>query len=1110
MKRKCLYICLIGLLVCCQSALAQEGGEMIRGKIRSDMGEDLISAMILEVDATGRVISNTVTDVNGEFSMKIKNPRNKLKCSYLGFIAQEVAIGAKRNFEIVLKESNTLTEVVVTGKKSISSGGMDIPFNEVPFAMQRINASTFEGLSVSSIDDALQGHIAGLDVIGSGNVSVGSQMRLRGIASLNGNTNPLIVINGIQRPDIATDDFDFNSATEQQFADLLMLNPDDIEDIVVLKDAGATAIYGSRGAAGVLQITTKKGVTGPTRVTYTYKYSGAVQPPGLKMLNGNDYTMLMKQAYFNPHQNASESQIPEFSYNPTFPEYRHYNNNTDWRKAVLQYGATHDHYLAISGGGERAKFRVTGGYLSKEGTVIGQKWNRLTSRMNLDYQVSSRIIFTSDFSFTYSDNDQNWTDGRADNESVNGKSILYLAYKKMPNMSIYEKDLNGNDLPAYYNMLKTSALAVNKKPQGYLRNPVALANLAVNNNKSYDILPTLKLRYELLEPTNEQQLRYDVYVSFDMKNNKQHKFLPKEVASEIWSHDDINRVEDSDSETFGIQTENMITWKPKLSKNHSMNLFASFHTSQGTSNRQHLLAIGFPNGNISDPSAGGYIKELTSGIDQYRTMAFNARVHYSYLSRYIIYATLRREGSTRFGDGNKWGYFPGVSGRWNISEESFMEPLKKWLSMLSIRPSWGISGKAPDKEYMHFSIYAPWSSYGNLATIRPENLRLSNLKWEKTNEYNLGMDIELWDGKVTMENNVYYSKATDQLNADTPIPGSTGFDKLSFRNTGSMKNVGWEISMHGNRFVRVGKFSMDAYLNLANNVNTLLELDEGVLRNNNKGLDYGSRTPAYLRRLQEGHAYGSIYGFRYKGVYQYNIDNPNLVASGYTLGTAPVTRNAEGNIIYDSKGKALPIYYNYGPNGTNYQFQGGDAIYEDINNDGNINELDVVYLGNCNPKLTGGFGLTFRWKTLSVNTYFTFRYGNKVINSTRRDAENMLNDYNQSIATNWRWRREGDITMIPRALHDYGYNSLPSDRYVEDGSFVRFKHITLNYSVPTDLLRKYYIKQLNLYMTFNNVLLLTKYQGVDPEINYAGMGLSSDESITPRSKDFTLGLTIGF
>jgi len=228
------------------------------------------------------------------------------------------------------------------------------------------------------------------------------------------------------------------------------------------------------------------------------------------------------------------------------------------------------------------------------------------------------------------------------------------------------------------------------------------------------------------------------------------------------------------------------------------------------------------------------------------------------------------------------------------------------------------------------------------------------------------------------------------------------------------------------------------------------------------------------------------------------------------LGTAPVARNANGEIIRDSKGNPLPIYYCYGPQGVNYPFMGGDAIYEDINHDGQIDENDMVYLGNCNPKLSGGYGLIMRWKGLTCNAYFTFRYGNKVINSARRDAESMLTDNNQSIATNYRWRREGDQTLMPRALHNYGWNSLPSDRYVEDGSFLRFKTLTFNYAVPSTWLNKHHIKQMTLSLNFTNLLCFTKYQGVDPEVGYDRWSMSNDQSITPRSKDITLGLMVGF
>jgi hypothetical protein len=352
---------------------------------------------------------------------------------------------------------------------------------------------------------------------------------------------------------------------------------------------------------------------------------------------------------------------------------------------------------------------------------------------------------------------------------------------------------------------------------------------------------------------------------------------------------------------------------------------------------------------------------------------------------------------------------------------------------------------------------------------------------------------------------------------DAIIPASTGYDKLNVRNSGVMDNDGWEVNIQGTKFVKAGDFSMDFTFNIANSINTLKRMDQDILERFNQPISY-DRSAGYLGRAELGMAYGSIYGYRYKGVYQYNIESYSdpevkaLVDAGKA--TMPVARNANGDIIFQSNGMPLPMMYNQGIEGKNYQFQGGDAIYEDINHDGNIDELDVVYLGNSNPKLNGGFSLTFRWKQLSVKSFFNYRYGNQVVNEARRYAENMDNGNNQSIAVDWRWRTEGDERPIPRALYGEGYNWLPSSRFVEDASFLRFKYLTVNYTVPTSFMRRFSARQLNLYMTITNLLCFTKYQGLDPEVGLGDFqrdrGISYDKMTTPRSLDITFGLSLGF
>ena len=365
------HIFLTLLLTVLPALAAAQSANMVRGTVVDGDNEPIIGATVHEIDKTNRVHSMTVTDINGEFSLQVKNPANKLKISFVGFTAQMLPIEPVMN--VKLEDSSTLAEVVVTAQKVMNDGTMPIPIREISGAMQTINTKAFEGVSVSSIDDALQGRLAGLDIVNaSGDLGSGSAMRIRGSGSINSNSTPLIVLNDIPYESHVDGSFDYANATSEQFANLLSINPEDIEEITVLKDGASAAIYGSRGANGVIMIKTKRGVKGPPKVQYLFKFSAHKQPRGRKMLNGDDYTMLMKQAYFNPRQDVNAADIPEFNYDPTFSEYYEFNNNTDWVDAVTQYGYTYDNTVNITGGGDKARYRVSVGYLNQSGTIIKQ------------------------------------------------------------------------------------------------------------------------------------------------------------------------------------------------------------------------------------------------------------------------------------------------------------------------------------------------------------------------------------------------------------------------------------------------------------------------------------------------------------------------------------------------------------------------------------------------------------------------------------------------------------------------------------------------------------------------------------------------------------------
>ena len=371
------------LCICCMRASAQITS--VSGTVSDDMGP-LMAATVCEVDASGRIINATVTDLNGNFVMEVKSAKNKIRFNYVGCKTQTLALD-RTVYNVKLVSDTVIDEVVVKAVKRVDGGGLAIPEREVSFASQSISMQEFEGLGVTTVDEALQGRISGLDIVAnSGNLGSGSTMRLRGASSISTavDANPFIVVNGNEW-NVDMSDFDVSTANDESFSQLLNVNPEDIEEISVLKDAAATAIYGSRGANGVIEIKTKRGSRGKPRLSYSLRLTGTYQPEGYKMLNGDDYTMLLKESYFNPKQSDVASNIPELNYDPSFSEYEQYNNNTDWVDAVTQWGLRQNHYLVVSGGGEKATFRVSGGFDQETGSIIEQKLKRFSTRVALDY-----------------------------------------------------------------------------------------------------------------------------------------------------------------------------------------------------------------------------------------------------------------------------------------------------------------------------------------------------------------------------------------------------------------------------------------------------------------------------------------------------------------------------------------------------------------------------------------------------------------------------------------------------------------------------------------------------------------------------------------------------
>ena len=679
------------------AANAQQAGDIISGTVNDEMGP-VMMANVVEIDAAKRIVASTVTDMNGNFSFKLKNPKDKLRITFVGYKTVLVPIN-KTHFNIKMEDATQIQEVVVTAKKRAGGSGLNIPVDEISTAQQSISMSEFDGLSLTTVDEALQGRIAGLDIVAnSGNLGSGTSMRLRGVSTINGSSEPLIVVDGnVWQTGGQQIDGDMN---EEKFAQLLNINPEDIESISVLKDATATAIWGSQGSNGVIEIKTKRGTRGKTRVSYSFRLTGTYQPKGYEMLNGDEYTMLLKEEYFNPQMSDVASNIPELNYDPSFSEYQMYNNNTDWLKEVKKVGWRQNHYIA--------HFRIGAGYDRETGSIIEQQLDRFSSRVNLDYFVSDRIKIETNIALTYTKNKKN-----------NG-DLLGIAYTRMPNLSVYEQDRNGNDLEEYYSMLPTVSQAL--QDQLGNKNPVALAYLAKNDETSYNIEPEFKLRYNLLSIEEEKtHLNYEGKVVFNIFNNYVDQYMPLSLNTRGWNdsqNKESNSTTSNSSKSFAVTTTHTLTFTPAFkNKDHTLTMMLRGQLTSGHNSSQSTSSWGLPSGNIQNPAAQGLIKSMDTNSGEWRSIYLTYSAHYAYKGRYMADFSVRRDGSTQFGGDQRWGNFPALSLRWNIHKEPWFQKALPWVSMLSFRPGWGIVGRQPGQEYLYFSTYTSGNSYMNQGSV---------------------------------------------------------------------------------------------------------------------------------------------------------------------------------------------------------------------------------------------------------------------------------------------------------------------------------------------------------------------------------------------------------
>ncbi len=1067
------------------SGWANAQDNVITGTVNEMMGKEkspVIGANVVLVNKQNRYVRGAVTDIDGKFNIEV--PANEgvlnIRISYIGLKTVSYKYKGQTHLDVVMEgdDSHNLDEVTVIGRRTDAMGVSSL---EQTSAVQKINVTGLvEQSPVGSIEEALQGQIAGLDISLGGDPGAKSSIRIRGTSTLSANTEPLIVVDGVPYDTNISEDFNFQTANEEDFGQLLNITPSNIESIEVLKDASATAIYGTKGANGVLLITTKNGSAGKTNFTFSTKLTAKREPKSIPLLNGNQYVSLMQDELWNAANakglmNAANElnmlyNSPEIGYNPTYKYFNEYNVDTDWLDQVKQNALITDNNFSMKGGGEKATYILNVGYYDEQGTTRGTGLSRLSTSMKINYKFSNRLRIHTNFDFTNTKKDANYFN-----------STRSIAMGKMPNMSPYWIDkTTGEPTDVYFS--PSSNFQGSFSGSGSYYNPVAMVNDGKNRTTSREEKITFQLDYDF-----PFDLRFQGYVSMNLRTNKNNKFLPQTATGVLWTSSMANLSTDATSDNFSLRTEGKFIYNHTFGKMHNLIATALWRTSQSQNHSTSNSTYGNASEHLSDPVVGSVVSGAGSGSSETRSIDFIGQAVYSFDNRYVLRATINHTGNSSMGASQRWGTFPAFGAAWNIDREHFWsDATRKWFTQGKLRVGYGWSGTSPSGASLYYGAYQSLGQYMDMSAIYPVRMQLDNLKWETSREFDFGVDLRLWDKLgITFD---YYDKHTkDLLLKNYSLPATTGYTNINFFNSGRLSNKGFELRFDYQIF-KNKDWTISANANMSRNINQVDELPSSWRFDN-----YTFGNGNYALRILEGSPVGAFYGYRYLGVYQNTQET--------------YARDAQGNVMNDYNGNPILMR-----NGTTITYP-GDAKYEDVNHDGVINENDIVYLGNANPKFTGGGGFQVRYKSWSLTTFFYGRFGQKVINAARMNLESMHGTGNQSTAVLNRWTKEGDDTDIPRALYGMGYNYLGSDRFVENATFVRLKTLSLSWNVPRDLLKKlnWGLSSVNVFATGYDLFTWTNYKGQDPEVALpSATSLVKDNATTPVSKRFAFGLTVNF
>ncbi len=764
---------------------------IVRGRvIDKTEQEGIIGATIIEYDSEERVVNGTISDLNGDFVLEMKNPGNKVRVSYIGYANADVPVDPNNPVMIEMEPSTLdIEEVTITAQARESSRLTNIDDRDNAAATVKIDFSEMGEIGAVSAADALQGKVSGVDIISnSGDPGSGSQLVIRGLSSM-GNAKPLIVIDGIPQQNVS-ESFDLTSADAEDIGQLINIAVQDIKSIEVLKDAASTAIYGSKGADGVLMIETLRGRMGKVMFDYQYRNSTNIQPDPIPMLNGDEYIMLQLEEWHNAR--GVFDIPPEIAYDRDYADFYNYTANTDWLGAITQNSVTHDNYFKITGGGERTRYFTSFNYVSEGGTTINTYSKRFSTRVNLDYFLTRNLSFSVKFNYTNNNT-------RRNAQLWGARNVRAMAYVKAPNMTVWEHDEDGHPTGEYF----TPINSYQGSGTTYF-NPVALAELGQDDRSMNQLQNTFQLRYRI-----SKLLSFRTSLSFQYAGTKSNSFVPYNAIGADWLSGAVNRSVEGNSLNTSLKTETQLALNsPFKNTDHVLTGAVNWITSQSESEWVSLQGNRSPSTEIVDPAIDPQINWIGNGSSEVRELGILVNLNYKLRDRYMLQTIFRSDAHSSFGSANRWGKFGGVSAGWRFSSEAFLSSFE-WLGESLFRASWGLSGRQPRDAYARFATYESTytGSYIDNLSVVPTQIQLNALQWESIYSWNLGLDLNMFKDRVYLQGDLYNKVTKDILFPSYDIPYSSGFSQLRYLNGGELENRGWEM-MSDFKIIRKGRFPL--------------------------------------------------------------------------------------------------------------------------------------------------------------------------------------------------------------------------------------------------------------------------------------------------------------